>query len=87
MITEEQAKGIAAMYLADNPLGHPDYEWILGDWSEAQDLWLFPFCIRCRKPIPKEDQENFAGAPGFGVSKTDGAVRTIAWPEWQKLKR
>ena len=78
---------IAVKYLTDNPVGHPDYEWMVNGWSERSDIWIFPFRIRCKKPIPKEDQEKFAGAPAFSVSKIDGSVRIIGWAEYNNLSR
>ena len=83
MITEHQAKDIATRYLLDHPLAQPDYMWVLKDYSEHSDAWVFPFHIQCRNDTPPEKQEKFAGAPAFQVSKTDGTVKVLSWPEFR----
>ena len=84
MITEYQAWEIATKYLLDHPLGHPDYIWVLKDGFEHSDAWLFPFHIQCKKDIPPEKQEKFAGAPAFQVTKENGAVKVLSWAEFTK---
>lgn len=63
MVTAEQAMVIAAKYLTDNPVGHPDYEWIVNGWSERSDRhpirvlhispWGTEFPIRNRHGISR----------------------------------
>ena len=85
-MNESEAKRIAQQYLTDHPLDHPDYEWELREWVERLNVWLFPFCFRCSKNIPKDEWDCFGGAPAFTVSKTDGSVSVLSWAEYQELK-
>ena len=83
-MNEPEAIRIAVRYLDENPLGHPEYEWELLDWTERDDDWLFPFCYRAKKDIPTEQWEQFGGAPAFVVSKTNGSVRVLSWDEYSE---
>ena len=83
-MNESEAIRIAVRYLDENPLGHPEYEWELLDWTERDDDWLFPFCYRAKKDIPPEQWEQFGGAPAFVVSKTNGSVRVLSWDEYSE---
>ena len=85
-MNETEAIRIAERYLNENPLGHPDYEWELRDWTERADDWLFPFCYRSKKDIHPDEWEAFGGAPAFIVSKIDGTVRVLSWEEYSETR-
>jgi hypothetical protein len=85
-MNEASARATARRYLSEHPLDHPDYEWELRECIEKPDIWLFPFCFRCKKNLPPEKWECFAGASAFTIDKADGSVKVVSWAEYRELK-
>ena len=85
MIEYEQAKLIASKHVDGVSLGHDDYFMSCDEGTECSSGWYFDCIIRCRKEIPQEEREQFAGAPGFIVNREDGSVVTQSWQQYREL--
>jgi hypothetical protein len=81
MITAEQARSIAQRHLDANPLGDPEYAWVLPAPREIPQGWYFDYMVKCLLDIPEEEWTTFLGAPGFLVSKASGEIRDVGWEE------
>ncbi len=86
MINLDKALALSQRNLAENPLPHEDYEWIMSDPFEVDTGWCFDYSFRCRRDLPEEEKEQFAGSPGFLVAKESGVVMILNWEEYSKLK-
>ena len=86
MINLDKALVLAQRHLAENPLLHEDYEWIMSDPFEVDTGWCFDYSFRCCRDLPEEEWEHFAGSPGFLVVKESGVVMILDWQEYSKLK-
>lgn len=85
-IGKEDAVRLAEEHASASRLDHPDYRMgceLRGSTSEG---WLFSFRIRCIKDIPPQEQEKFAGAAGFLISR-DGAARDLSWPMYAEVEK
>jgi hypothetical protein len=87
MMTEEQAKATATAYAVAHPLDHPDYELEVAEGRHYEAGWLFKFKICCKKDIPKDSQEKFAGAPAVLVEEIAGTARAVGWQEYWKMTK
>jgi hypothetical protein len=76
----EQAKAIAREYLAQHPIEHDDYEWVVVEPRRVADGWYFKFKCRCHRDLPEDQWEVFGGAPGF-IAGWEGTVRVVGWDE------
>jgi hypothetical protein len=85
-IGKEEAVKIAEKHASALHLDHPDYRMECELRGRTPDGWLFSYRIRCLKDIPPQEQEKFAGAPGFLVSR-DGATRELSWPMYVEIER
>jgi hypothetical protein len=86
VISRDEAFQKAVRHAASGSLGHPDYFLECEFRREVEDGWLFEYQIRCRRDIPPEDWERFAGAAGFVVSTT-GQIRDLSVPMYVELAK
>ncbi len=86
-MTETQAKAVADEYTATHPLEHHDYEMVVTKGRECDAGWLFDFSTICKKDIPSEEQETFAGAPALLIQKSTGTARVVGWQEYWKMTK
>jgi hypothetical protein len=86
MINRDKAVVLAQRHLAENPLPHEDYEWIMSDPFEVDTGWCFDYSFRCRRDLPEEEWEQFGGSPAFLVTKESGVVMILDWHDYSKLK-
>ena len=86
MIDRDKALALAKKHLAENPLPHEDYEWIMSEPLDVDRGWCFEYSFRCRRDLPEEEWEQFGGSPGFLIAKESGVVMILNWEEYWKLK-
>jgi hypothetical protein len=77
-----KAEELAKRYLAQNPLEHPDYVWVLPEGRACKTGWYFQFTFKCLKDFPENEWEGIAGAVGFVVSMETGQIRSIGAGEY-----
>ena len=85
-IGKDAAVKLAAKHASASHLDHPDYRMECELRGSTPEGWLFSYRIRCLKDIPSQDQEKFAGAPGFLVSR-EGGIRDLSWPMYTKIEK
>ena len=81
----EQACEEARQHLAENPIPHHDYRWILAEPKKTTSGWLFDYSFECLLDIPPKSWEAVGGAPGFLV--TENGVRDVSWEEYWEMSR
>lgn len=82
--TYEQAVVAARTYLEAAPFPDPAYRHVLTSGTPVPGGWYFNFDFERVDGRPLGEGDEFAGAPGYMVSATDGSVRVIGWGEYQK---
>jgi hypothetical protein len=85
-ITKEDAVKLAEKHAGAIHLDHPDYRMECELRGNTAEGWLFTFRICCTKDIPSQDQEKFAGARGFLVSR-EGEIRDLSWPMYAEMEK
>ena len=85
-ISQQQAFELAAGHVASMSLGHPDYRMDCEFECQLSDGWLFQYRIKCRRELPSEQQEQFAGAAAFIVSM-HGEISGLSVPMYVELKK
>ena len=80
VISETRARELARQYLESNPIPSTDYEWVVKEPRRGENGWVFSYSYRCKKDIPRRDQEQFGGAPAFLVGD-DESVRDLSWED------
>jgi hypothetical protein len=75
------AKRSAESFLAE--LNQPGYA--ASEPHELADFWYFDLVIEHTGNLPPGEQDQFAGAPGFVVSKHDGQAHLVSWEEYDAL--
>lgn len=84
MLTAADAAILAEQHVAALPPLHADYRVVLGARRELTDAWYYDYRIEHIAGLPfNEWTEQFAGAPGFVISKADGELRVVSWLEYQ----
>ncbi|MCA8830413.1 hypothetical protein [Hymenobacter pini] len=87
-MNQQDATAVAQDYITlqnqDTPF-HPEYEYEVAAPDEYFDCWYFDYRIVSRLGVPENEQELFAGAPGFTVSKANGSITVISWDVQRKL--
>jgi hypothetical protein len=77
----EDPKRSAESFLAE--LNQPGYA--ASEPYELADFWYFDLVIEYSGNLPPGEQDQFAGAPGFVVSKRDGHAHLVSWEEYDAL--
>jgi hypothetical protein len=85
-IGKDAAVKVAEKHASASHLDHPDYRMECEFRGSTPEGWLFSYRIRCLKDIPPQEQEKFAGAAGFLISR-DGKVRDLSWPMYVDLEK
>lgn len=66
---------------------HPDYRYgFCDDPEEFFECWYFDFKIIPNKNVLRNKLENFGGAPGFVITKSEKKVKMIGWEQKHELE-
>ena len=81
MIVASEAIRLADQHAARQDLGHDDYYLQAALLGLVPDGWLFEYSVACRRDIPLDQRECFAGAGGFTISPGNLEIRELTVPE------
>jgi len=81
MIVGSEAIRLADQHAARQDLGHEDYYLEARLLGSVPNGWLFEYSVACRRDIPLDQQERFAGAGGFTISPGNPEIRELSVPE------
>ena len=81
MIVVSEATRLADQHAARQDLGHEDYYLEARLLGSVPDGWLFEYSVACRRDIPLDQRERFAGAGGLTISLGNLEIRELTVPE------
>ena len=81
MIVVSEATRLADQHAARKDLGHEDYYLESRLLGSVPAGWLFEYSVACRRDIPLDQRERFAGAGGFTISPDNLEIRELTVPE------
>ena len=82
MIVASEATRLADQHAARQDLGHKDYYLAARLLGSVPNGWLFEYSVACRRDIPLDQRERFAGAGGFTISPDNLEIRELTVPEF-----
>jgi hypothetical protein len=85
-IGKDDAVKLAEEHASAVRLDHPDYRMECELRGATPEGWLFSYRIRCLKDVPPQDQEKFAGAAGFLISR-NGMAQDLSWPMYVGVEK
>ena len=78
MLTISEARSRAQAHIEANPLQHPEYRYVLREPVDLRNGWFFWYSYEHVDGLPQDRWEQFLGAAGFVVSKSNGDVEITA---------
>jgi hypothetical protein len=81
----DDATRLAQEHVIGLPAPAPNYRITVGAVHELAEGWYFDYSIEQERELSPDEEESFAGAPGFLVLREGGTIRDIGWAEYHEL--